>query len=159
MPKGLVVYDSKTGNTEQMAIAIGQGMEKAGLTIEVKKIGDVDMSNLVDADAIVFGSPTYFAQMSYRMKEFIDKSVKVYPDGLKGKVGAAFTSYAGIGAETTLLSFIMAMFLHRMIIVGHQTGEFGAISFEAPNDKCIAQCEAFGERIANVTKAVVKGQD
>ena len=159
MSKGLVVYDSKSGNTEKTAIAIGQGMEKAGLTIEVKKIGDVDMSNLVDADAIVFGSPTYFAQMSYRMKEFIDKSVKVYPDGLKGKVGAAFTSYAGIGAETTLLSLIMAMFLHRMIIVGHQTGEFGAISFETPDDKCIAECETFGERIGNVTKALVKGQD
>ena len=157
MPKGLVVYDSKTGNTEKMATAISRGMQKAGLDAEAKRVENVSMSDLVDADAIVLGSPTYFANVSAKMKELIDKSVEIHPDQLKNKVGAAFTSWEGIGAETTLLSLIMAMFLHRMIIVGHQTGDFGAISFGTPDDKCIARCEAFGERIANVTKALVKG--
>ena len=156
MLKGLVVYDSKTGNTEKMAMAIGHGMEKAGLDVEVKKVEDADMDDLVNADAIVFGSPTYFANMTSKMKEFIDKSVEIYPNQLKNKVGAAFTSWAGIGAETTLLSLIMAMFLHRMIIVGHQTGDFGAISFGAPDDKRTAQCEAFGERIADIAKAMAE---
>jgi len=156
MLKGLVVYDSNTGNTEKMAIAIGRGMEKAGLEVEVKKVEDADMGDLVNADAIAFGSPTYFANMTSKMKEFIDKSVEIYPNQLRNKVGAAFTSWAGIGAETTLLSFIMAMFLHRMIIVGHQTGDFGAISFGAPDDKRTDQCEAFGERIADITKAMAE---
>jgi NAD(P)H dehydrogenase (quinone) len=156
MLKGLVVYDSKTGNTEKMAIAIGRGMEKAGLDVKVKKVEDADMDDLVNADAIAFGSPTYFANMTSNMKEFIDKSVEIYPNQLRNKVGAAFTSWAGIGAETTLLSLIMAMFLHRMVIVGHQTGDFGAISFGAPDDKHTAQCEACGERIADITKAIAK---
>ena len=156
MPKGLVVYDSKTGNTEKMAIAIGQGMKKAGLDTEVKRVENTSMSDLTNADAIVLGSPTYFANVSGKMKEFIDKSVEIHPNQLKDKVGAAFTSWGGIGAETTLLSLIMAMFVHGMIIVGHQSGEFGAISFGAPDDRCIAQCEAFGERIADVAKALAK---
>ena len=156
MPKGLVVYDSKTGHTEQMAMAISQGMEKAGLDVEAKRVEDTSMSDLVNADAIAFGSPTYFANVSTKMKELIDKTVEIYPNQLKNKVGAAFTSWAGIGAETTLLSLIMAMFLHRMIVVGHQNGDFGAISFGAPDDKCIAQCQAFGERIADITKALTK---
>jgi len=156
MPKGLVVYDSKTGHTEKMAMAISQGMERAGLDTEVKRVENTSMSDLTNADAIVFGSPTYFANVSGKMKEFIDKSVEIYPNQLKNKVGAAFSSWDGIGAESTLLSLIMAMFLHRMIIVGHQSGEFGAISFGTPDDRCITQCEAFGERIADVTKALAK---
>ena len=156
MPKGLVVYDSKTGNTEKMAMAISEGMKKGGLETEAKKVGDTSMSDLINADAIVFGSPTYFANISNKMKEFIDETVEIYPNQLKNKIGAAFTSWGGIGPETTLLSFIMAMLLHRMIIVGHQSGEFGAISFGAPDDKQKGQCEAFGERIAEVTKAIAK---
>jgi len=156
MPKGLVVYDSATGNTEKMAMAISQGMKRAGLDVEAKRVKNVSLSDLIDADAIVLGSPTYFATMSNHMKRFIDESVKIYPDKLKDKVGAAFTSYQGLGGEMTLLSLILAMLVHRMIIVGHQSGELGAISFEAPDDKHIAECEAFGERVADVTKAVTK---
>jgi len=157
MPKGLVVYDSRTGNTEKMAMAISEGMKKRGLDTETKKVEDTSMGDLTNADAIVFGTPTYFANISSKMKQFIDETVEIFPNQLKNKIGAAFTSWGGIGAETTLLSFIMAMLLHRMIIVGHQSGEFGAISFGAPDDKQKAQCEVFGERIAEVTKALTRG--
>jgi len=44
MPKGLVVYDSKTGNTEKMAIAIAQGMGGGGLEVKVKRVGDASLS-------------------------------------------------------------------------------------------------------------------
>lgn len=156
MPKGLVVYDSATGNTEKMAIPIGRGMKRAGLDVEVKRVKDTSLSDLADADAIVLGSPTYFANMSNKMKKFIDKSVKIYPDKLKDKVGAAFTSSEGLLSEMTLLSLILAMLVHRMIIIGHQSGELGAMSLEAPDDKRIAECETFGERIGNFTKAMAK---
>ncbi|MFC1918484.1 flavodoxin family protein [Chloroflexota bacterium] len=157
MPKGLVAYDSASGNTEKMAVAIGRGMRKAGLDVEVKRVRNVAFDELLDADAIVLGAPTYFSTMSMHMKEFIDKvSHRVYPDKLKDKVGAAFTSYKTVGAETALLSIILAMFVHGMVIVGHQSGQIGAISSETPDDNCIAECEVFGERIANLTKAVAK---
>ena len=154
MSRGLVVYDSRTGNTEKMALAISRGMVKAGLEAEAKRVEDTAMSDLVEADAIVLRSPTYFANVTARMKDLIDRTVEIYPNQLKGKVGAAFTSWGGIGAEATLLSLIMALLLHRMIIVGHQSGEFGAISLGTPDDKQVARCEAFGERIANVTRAL-----
>lgn len=156
MPKGLVVYDSATGNTEKMAMPIGRGMKRAGLDVEVKRVKDTSLSDLAEADAIVLGSPTYFASMSNNMKKFIDKSVKIYPDKLKDKVGAVFTSSQGLGGEMALLSLILAMLVHRMIIVGHQSGELGAMSLEAPDDKRIVECEIFGERIGNFTKAMAK---
>jgi len=156
MPKGLVVYDSATGNTEKMAIAISRGMQKAGLDVETKRVKDTSLSDLVGADAIVFGAPTYFATMSNHMKKFIDETIKLYPDKLKDKVGAAFTSSQGLGDDMTLLSLIVTMLMYGMIIVGHQSGWLGATSIEKPDDKCIAQCETFGERIAEVTKALAR---
>jgi len=156
MSKGLVAYDSKTGNTEKMAMAISQGMERGGLEVKVKRVEDASLSDLTDADAIVLGSPTYFANMSGNMKGFIDKSIELYPDKLKDKVGAVFTSYGGQGDYMTLSSLIVAMFFHKMIIVGHQSGVIGAVSIEKPDDKCIAECRVFGERIADFTKAIAK---
>ena len=156
MPKGLVVYDSKTGHTEKMAIAISQGMERRGLQVKVKRVKNASLSDLTDADAIVLGSPTYFGNMSGNMKEFVDNSIGLYPDKLNDKVGAAFTSYGGEGDYTTLVSLIVALLFHQMIIVGHQSGKLGAISVEEPDDKCIAECQVFGERIADLTKAMAK---
>lgn len=86
-------------------------------------------------------------------------SIRVYPDKLKDKVGAVFTSYGGFGGDLAALSVIQAMLLHRMIIVGHQSGEFGALNIEAGDEKDIADCEAFGERIAMTTKALVSGKE
>ena len=155
MAKGLVVYDSKTGNTEKMAMAISQGMKKAGLDVKAKRVENTSLSDLTDADAIVLGSPAYFSVVSGNMKEFIDKSIELYPGKLKGKVGAAFASCDEAG-EMTLVSLIVAMLWHGMIIVGRHSGGPGATSLGAPDDKCLAECEAFGERIANVTKALAK---
>jgi len=157
MLKGLVVYDSKTGRTEKMAMAISQGMERGGLEVKVKRVKNASLSDLTDADAIVLGSPTYFGSMSGNMKRFVDKSIGLYSDRkLNDKIGAAFTSYEGDGDYTTLLSLIIALLFHRMIIVGHQSGTLGAISFEEPDDKCVAECQAFGERIADFTKTIAK---
>ena len=155
MPKGLVVYDSKTGNTEKMAMAISQGMERGGIEVKVKRAENTSLNELIDADAIVFGTPTYYATISSNMKALIDKTVDIYPK-LQDKVGAAFTSYEGVGAELALLSLIQTMFVQKMVVVGHQSGNLGAISFKEPDDKCIADCQVFGERIADFTKAIAK---
>ena len=157
MAKALVVYDSVTGHTEKMAEAIGDGIRESGLEVEVKKVDDTTLDDLVAADAIVMGSPTYFSTVTAKMKAFIDKSVDIWPGEpgkLKDKIGAAFTSCAGAdgGNETTLLSLIRAMLWHGMVIVGHQSGSCGAVSVEAPDDQCIVGCRQFGNRIGSLAK-------
>jgi len=157
MSKALVVYHSETGNTEKMARAIGEGIKAAGLDVEVKHVDNTSLDDLVAADAIVLGSPTYFSTMSGKMKAFIDKSIEIWPGRpgkLKDKIGAAFTSCAGAdgGNETTLLSLIRAMLWHGMVIVGHQSGACGAVSVEAPDEERVAGCRQFGERIAGFVK-------
>ena len=154
MPKALVVYDSRTGNTERMAKAIGDGIQETGLDVEVKQVENTALADLVAADVIVLGSPTYFCSMSHKMKALIDKSDEIYPDKLKNKIGAAFTSSSQIagGNETTLLSLIQAMLMHRMVVVGHQSGSFGAVSIGVPDETCLTECRAFGRRIGSFVK-------
>ena len=154
MSKALVVYDSQTGNTEKMAKAISVGIKEAGHDVEVKHVDKTSLDDLIAADAIVLGSPTYFCTMSGKMKALIDKSIEIYPDKLQNKIGAAFTSSGDIagGSETTLLSLIQAMLMHRMVIVGHQSGSFGAVSIGEPAKECLAKCKEFGQRIAYFIK-------
>jgi len=157
MAKALVVYDSRTGNTEKVAKAIGEGIKAAGLNVEVKHVDNTSVDDLTAAEAIVLGSPTYFSAMTDKMKAFVDATIKLWPGKpgpLKDKVGAAFTACGGAngGNEMTLLGLIRAMLWHGMVIVGHQSGASGAVSVEEPDEKCIAECKQFGQRIASMVK-------
>ncbi len=157
MAKALVVYDSRSGNTEKMAKAIGEGMKAGGLDVEVKHVDKTSVDELGAAQALVLGSPTYFSAMTDKMKAFVDETIKIWPGKpgpLKDKVGAAFTACGGAngGNEMTLLGLIRAMLWHGMLIVGHQSGASGAVLAGEPDENCIADCQQFGQRIASVVK-------
>jgi NAD(P)H dehydrogenase (quinone) len=156
MAKILIVYDSKTGNTERMAMAVAEGAKKIkNVAVVVKKAEETKAEDLVDADGIIMGSPTYYGGMSGRLKTLIDESVKVHGE-LDGKVGGAFTSSGGIasGAETTLLSIVQAMLVHGMIIQGRSDEKhYGAAAVGLLEDKEIESCKDLGKRVASlVTK-------
>jgi len=151
MPKILVVFDSKSGNTETMALAVAKGAEMAGdVEVTVKRAEETKNSDLLAADGIIMGSPTYFGQMSAKLKAVIDESVKVHKD-LTGKVGGAFTSSGGTasGGETTLLSIVQAMLIHGMIVQGRADDKhYGVAVTGAPKKRDLAECETLGERVA-----------
>ena len=153
MPKILVIYDSKSGNTETMALAVAKGAEQTGdLEVIVKKAEETKNSDLLAADGIIMGSPTYFGQMSAKLKAVIDESEKVHKD-LTGKVGGAFTSSGGTasGAETTLLSIVQAMLIHGMIVQGRADDKhYGVAVTGAPKKRDLAECEKLGERVATL---------
>jgi NAD(P)H dehydrogenase (quinone) len=153
MPKILVVYDSKSGNTETMALAVAKGAEKAGdLEVTVKRAEQTTNSDLLAADGIIMGSPTYFGQMSAKLKALIDESIQVHKQ-LTGKVGGAFTSSGGTasGGETTLLSIVQAMLIHGMIVQGRADDKhYGVAVTGAPKKKDLAECEKLGERVGSL---------
>ncbi len=151
MPKILVVYDSNSGNTEKMALAVAKGAENAGdITVTVKRAVQTNSNDLLVADGIIMGSPTYFGQMSAKLKALIDDSIKVHKN-LRGKVGGAFTSSGGIasGGETTLLSIVQAMLIHGMIVEGRADDKhYGVAVTGEPTKEDLAECEELGKRIA-----------
>jgi NAD(P)H dehydrogenase (quinone) len=160
MAKILIVYDSKTGNTEKMARAVAEGAGQVkNIETTVKKVDKTSLDDLCSSDGIIIGSPTYYGQMSGKLKTLIDQSVKVHGK-LEGKVGAAFTSSGGTasGAETTLMSILQAMLIHGMIIQGrHDHKHYGAAATDPPSTKDIASCKELGKRVANLVTRLKTG--
>jgi len=160
LAKILIVYDSRTGNTEKMALAVAEGARQVeGVEVIVKKVDMTSLEDLLAADGIIMGSPTYYGQMSAKLKALIDESVKIHGK-LEGKVGAAFTSSGGTatGAETTLLSIIKAMLIHGMIVQGRADDKhYGAAAVEKPDKEELEYCRELGKRTANLVLKLKKG--
>jgi NAD(P)H dehydrogenase (quinone) len=149
----LIVYDSRTGNTEKMAKAVARGAKSVkGISAKTLKVDKATLSDLRAADGLIFGSPTYYGDMSAKLKALFDESFKIHGK-LKGKVGGAFTSSGGTacGAETTLLAITHAMLVHGMIVQGrYDDKHFGPTALESPNPEEEKLCAELGKRVATL---------
>jgi len=154
MAKGIVVYYSRSGNTREMAETISEAMNKAELPTECKSVEKVKATDLLEYDAIVIGSPTYYGQMAGPVKTLIDDWVGSH-GRFDGKVGAAFSSAANIGGgnETTIMGIMDAMLIAGMVVQGDPQGDhYGPVSVGKPDDRVRRQCLRRGQRIAQLTK-------
>jgi len=154
MPTVLIVYHSKGGNTEEMAKAVEEGVKSEGLKTIRKRVTRATLKDLLGADGIILGSPTYYGNMAAEMKAFMDKSVQVHGK-LEGKIGAAFSSCGGLGGgvETTVLAMVKALLIHGMIVQGDPWGShYGAVSIGKPNASARKECKKLGEKVARLIK-------
>ena len=79
------------------------------------------VDELVQADAIIFGTPTRFGNMCGQMRQFLDATGQLWMKGaLVGKVGSVITSSNTQhgGQESTILSFHLTLLHHGMLIAG-----------------------------------------
>ena len=158
MAKAIVIYYSRSGNTKEMADIIAKSMNDAQLPTECKPVSDVTPEEIIGYDAIVFGSPTYYGHMAAPVKQLIDDLVRMHGQ-LDGKVGAAFSSSANIagGNETTIMGIIETMLISGMIVQGDPKGDhYGPVSIGKPDKRVQQQCTRRGQRIAELTKKVIK---
>ena len=154
MAKGLVIYYSRSGNTKAMATTIAEAMDNGGLPTKCKSAEDVKVDELLDVDAIVVGSPTYYGRAAAPIAKLFDESVSKHGK-LDGKVGAAFSSSAntGGGNETTICEINNMLLIHGMVIQGDPQGDhYGPVSIGKPDERVQNQCTRRGQRIAELTK-------
>jgi NAD(P)H dehydrogenase (quinone) len=166
----LVTYHSATGNTEKMAQGVAEGATAvSGTTVVLKRVGDVTSNDLVSSDAVIVGSPVYFANMSGEVKTFLDnwglqsKFDLFRERKMRNKVGGAFATGAAIsnGKEVTMLTIHAAMLINQMVIVSGGGG-FGASATTGPDspgidEKELAEARALGQRVAEVAAVVKRG--
>ena len=93
LKKAIIVYESVYGNTEQIAIAIAEGIQQSGdIECKVTKPGGIHTDELSKYDAILLGCPNHNQEPALNMIKFIDRA-HIVP--LEGKIGAAFDTYTG----------------------------------------------------------------
>lgn len=139
MTRVLVLYHSMYGHIDSLAQAVAEGARRVeGVEVTVKRAPETmdaevfekaggqrfdtpeaSPAELADYDAILFGSPTRFGNMTGQMRTFLDQTGGLWAKGeLRGKVASVFTSTGtGGGQETTITSFWHTLAHHGMLIV------------------------------------------
>ncbi|AVZ86221.1 flavodoxin family protein [Acinetobacter sp. WCHA45] len=101
MTKIAVVYFSGYGHTKVIAQNFAQPIDAT--LIEIDQNGEIteqDWQTLNDAQAIVFGAPTYMGTAPWQFKKFADASSKVwFTRGWQDKVFARFTNSASLNGD------------------------------------------------------------
>jgi flavorubredoxin len=95
MGKVLVVYATRTGETQSIADLIAEGVRMAGHQADVVNVKTIKgEADLAGYDGYVFGSATYHGEMLQAMKTFLFMAEKAQ---LEGKPGGAFGSFGWSG--------------------------------------------------------------
>ncbi|MBM3493325.1 MAG: NAD(P)H:quinone oxidoreductase [Armatimonadetes bacterium] len=146
MARVYVVFHSMYGHIYRMAEAVAEGVREAhGAVVTVYRVPElvpdevlqrtgaaaaqasfahvpiIEPAQLAEADAIIFGTPTRFGNMSSQMRSFLDQTGGLWAKGaLIGKIGSVFVATATQhgGQETTITSFHTTLLHHGMIVVG-----------------------------------------
>ncbi len=195
-----VVFYSMYGHIHKMAEAVVEGaksvpgaevtllqvpelvpdaaLERIGAKQARAAFADVPFATtqgLAEADAIIFGTPTRFGNMTAQMRNFLDQTGGLWAKGgLIGKIGSVFTSTGTQhgGQETTITSFHTTLLHHGMIIVGvpyscqeltnmneitggspYGAGTLaGADGSRAPTENELAIARFQGKHVAEITK-------
>ncbi|MDX1813976.1 MAG: flavodoxin domain-containing protein [Candidatus Bathyarchaeia archaeon] len=140
MPKILVLYYSRSGNTEKMAEAVVEGAKSVG-NVEVELRYHVDAEDLSRFDAVLVGTPTYNHKLPVDIEKLFEEAAANGID-LKGKVGAAFGSYGWSGEAPKYLLEIMKSKFEM------QVTEPPLLSKYEPDEKLLSMCRDFGKRVS-----------
>jgi NAD(P)H dehydrogenase (quinone) len=193
-----VIYYSATGNVHALAVAVAEGAREAGADVHLLRVeelatpdqiarnprwvahreasADIPQATLDDlewADAIIFGSPTRFSNITAQLKYFIDQAGALWMQGrLVDKVVSGFTSASTPhgGHESTLLALYNTFYNWGCIIVppgysaadGKRAGmPFGATHMSAggavPGDLELGAARYQGGRTVRVAAALKAG--
>ena len=160
----LITYYSKTAHTQSMAEEVAKGASSIpGVQVVLKKIDQTTTKDLLNADAIILGSPVYNANLAPEVVQFMS----TWPfegNPLKDKIGAAFVTAGGIsaGEELAQVNILQSMLVFGMVLVGGDdwTSAFGASAitnegvFKTENlDKLFLQKGfSLGKRVARIAK-------
>jgi NAD(P)H dehydrogenase (quinone) len=190
MSKIVIVYHSGYGHTAAVAKAVARGAAGvADTTAQLVSVDDIakHWADLDEADAIIFGSPTYMGGVSAPFKSFMDASAKVwFVQGWKDKLAAGFThsgSQNGDKFNTVTQLFTFAM-QHGMIWAGlglmpgnntskgsnsdlNRLGGFSGALTQSNNDQGaeaipasdLKTAEALGARVAAVALRLAREQE
>jgi NAD(P)H dehydrogenase (quinone) len=196
-PNILIAFYSRNGSTEALAKAIAEGAEAQGAEVRLRRAREIVSRDVMShapgwaenadrmnaayeapteadaewADAIIFGTPTRFGNVSSELKAYVDSLGGLWFQGkLNGKAGSTFSSTSSQhgGNESTNLSMYNFMAHLGLIIVPLGYGDpamfaagtpYGATSISGqngapPTDLDLEVARYQGRRVAHVAAAL-----
>jgi multimeric flavodoxin WrbA len=144
----LVVYYSKKGATQKMATEIAKGVKESGVDVVIKSVVDCTMADLLAADALAFGSPTYYSNINWQSKKFLDETILDFYDqghSLKGKICGCFTSAGGYDDGGECLRMLERAFGHALKMC---LGSGVVLTSKDIHEGNISKCYDLGKRLA-----------
>jgi flavodoxin len=104
MKTAVMIYWSKTGNTEKVALAIKEGLERAGVKVSAKSAEEAADVDFFDYDLVCIGSPSYEWHPPKPMEDLLKMKINNYRKQGKvnlcapkilGKNALIFCTYSG----------------------------------------------------------------
>lgn len=101
MSKTVVVYFSGYGHTQRVAQAVAEGAKAQLLAVDQEgNLPESGWAALAEADAIIFGTPTYMGSAPWQFKKFADASSKAwFTRAWQDKAFGGFTVSASLNGD------------------------------------------------------------
>lgn len=175
-----IIYYSGFGHTKVVAHRIALGARKIidQVTVLTTVEATTRLAELSEVDTLVFGSPTYFANVSADFKKFMEATASIWAkQSWKNKLAAGFTNSSSTNGDklSTLINLSLFAAQHGMLWIplgimpkydhnGRQLSKHNGMAsylglmtmsdnahnqFNEPAD--LISAELFGERIAEVS--------
>lgn len=154
MKKMAIIYHSISGNTKAVAELVAEGAKKAGnVEIALMDIEHVDEDFVNESIAVIFGTPTYYANMTWQMKKWFDtnKTCK-----LEGKIGSMFATcnMFGGGSEIAVNTLAQHLITKGMLVYSGGTAlgapfiHVGSVLIKNGDEFQQNRAKVLGERVA-----------
>ena len=144
MAKLLIIYHSQSGNTEAMAKAVYEGALSSGATAILKKAAEATSNDLLDCDAVAFGTPNYFSYMAGAMKDFFDRSLHAVRGKVDNKPYTAVSSHGGGGKQAldSIDKICNSLKLKKVFE--------GVVATGKPSPEVLEECKELGRKLAQL---------
>jgi multimeric flavodoxin WrbA len=152
MVKITIIYHSLFGNTEVMAKAVCEGARATGAIVNLKKVADATIDDILNCDAVIFGSPNYFNYMSGVLKAFLDHAYLALGQERKSKYYAAFGCGGGQGdpAVTSIENVCDSFGSEEFNKFKFQKAADSVASNGLPSPEILEKCKHLGEKISKL---------
>lgn len=141
MSKAAVIYWSQTGNTEQMANAIADGIREGGVECDLMNVADVSAADAAKYDKLALGCPAMGAEV-LEESEF-DPFFTELESKISGRKVALFGSY-GWGDGQWMRDWCERAKGDGAVLFSEE----GLICNEAPDEDAQEACRKLGASLA-----------
>ncbi|MFC4077572.1 flavodoxin [Salinithrix halophila] len=153
MPHILLIFASMSGNTEEMAEAVADGIRGAGGRVTLKAVEDTNPSEMAAYDGLLLGSYTWGdGDLPYEFEDFVDEIEEGLD--LKGVPSAVFgsgdTAYPLFCAAVDTLENLLQKY-------GAQILQPGIKVELSPEEEELEACRQLGANLIRAVSASMKG--